>query len=238
MKWGPGCPICGSQSLFEFNGRKAARCSNCHSMERTRCSWMLMERHGIIRKGMSVLHFAPEVGMSKRLRELASDYVSADFDVSQYKVFLPDTVKIDLCDLDEVKFEGRFDLIIHNHVLEHLFCDVKVVLRKLVKFLKKDGSMYFSVPVRAAENTKEDFDTSLPEQERQRLFGQHDHVRLFGARDVVSIFKDALGPNLRAVVPQTELSASEMRLFGIPLEEDVSGNTIFVYKNSNKKKAG
>lgn len=108
----------------------------------------LIEPRGSLRRGMDVLHFAPEPGMSGRLKDLANQYVPADFDISQYVRFLPDAVQVDLCSTVPYPIEGPFDLIIHNHVLEHLPCDVGEVLSRLASCWPGDYGPNFLCPSR------------------------------------------------------------------------------------------
>lgn len=119
MRFDPICPVCGSREFKDFGGRPNARCANCHSMERSRLMFVLLERLGLLRKGIRVLHFAPEFGIAARLRGLASEYVTADFDIKQYEKSFPQIVAVDLAKDKLSRFRG-FDLILHNHVLEHI----------------------------------------------------------------------------------------------------------------------
>ncbi len=75
--------------------------------------------------------------------------------------------------------EDSFDLVLCSHVLEHV-ADDRAALRELHRVLGPGGSAIVLVPL----------DTSLPEtnedpavvgpDEREQVFGQHDHVRQYG----------------------------------------------------------
>lgn len=229
MKIVKRCPICGSDDLKEFHNRPEARCAVCSAMERTRLMFALLERRGRLRKGMEVLHFAPEPGMARRLKDLAGRYVPADFDISQYTRFLPETVQVDLCATEPYPVEGTFDLIIHNHVLEHLPCNVGDVLRRLSDLLKPGGEMYFSTPIRKGTAYEEDL-SPLSEEERVARFGQRDHLRFFGSLDVVEMFQDALGENVTPLALSDHLSDSEVAALGVNPPAHLSGNTIFCFR--------
>ena len=120
------CPVCSGGEFQEFNGRENARCARCRSMERTRLLWMILDRIGMFRPGQRVLHFAPEMPLAKRFAELSGDrYHACDIDPARYSSSFAQVRPFDLCK-DLVKLPSRsFDLIIHNHVLEHLACDVE-----------------------------------------------------------------------------------------------------------------
>ena len=86
-------------------------------------------------------------------------------------------VKVDICDLP---FEDEsFDVILCNHVLEHIPNDEKA-LKELYRILKKGGWGVFQVPQDLnREKTFED-DSITDKKERAKIFGQYDHVRIYG----------------------------------------------------------
>ena len=99
------------------------------------------------------------------------DYTSAD-------LFSPIVdVKADILDLP---FEDEsFDVIFCNHVLEHIEDDRKA-MSELYRVMKKGGWGIFQVPMKnSLEKSYEDFSIKDP-KERQKHFGQYDHVRWYG----------------------------------------------------------
>ena len=99
------------------------------------------------------------------------DYTSAD-------LFSPIVdVKADILDLP---FEDEsFDIIFCNHVLEHIEDDTKA-MSELYRVMKKGGWGIFQVPMKnSLEKSYEDFSIKDP-KERQKHFGQYDHVRWYG----------------------------------------------------------
>ena len=86
-------------------------------------------------------------------------------------------VKADICALP---FEDNtYDFILCNHVLEHIPNDLKA-MEELYRVLKPGGTAILQVPLEEdRENTFED-DTITDQQERTRIFGQYDHVRIYG----------------------------------------------------------
>jgi len=225
------CPICENDAFVDFNGRKDVRCASCHSLERNRLLWLLLERRGALHsEDLCILHCAPEPGLARRLKSLAAEYVPIDIDISQYKGFLPETLHVDLCKNSLESFAGKFDIVIHNHVLEHLACDLSKVLKNLSNILKPNGSMYFSVPVRKGATTTEDYSDELTDADRKLLFGQHDHVRIFGEKDVLGLFQKALGENVEALDPLQYLSEVDINMYGVNVDlTRITGHSIFVY---------
>jgi SAM-dependent methyltransferase len=71
-----------------------------------------------------------------------------------------------------------FDVIVCNHVLEHIPDDY-AAMRELYRVLKPGGWALLQVPMSSQATTYEDPSIVLPE-DRQRAFGQPDHLRLYG----------------------------------------------------------
>ena len=143
------------------------------SLERHRQMWLYLQNEtDFFTKKYKVLHIAPEQEFLRRFRKMKNlDYTSAD-------LFSPIVdVKADILDLP---FEDEsYDVIFCNHVLEHIADDRKA-MSELYRVMKKGGWGIFQVPMKnSLENTYEDFSIEDP-KERQKHFGQYDHVRWYG----------------------------------------------------------
>ncbi len=84
-------------------------------------------------------------------------------------------VRMDITDIQYP--DNLFDVVYCSHVLEHV-CDDRKAMREFNRVLKSNGWAVFLVPI-TAESTFEDPSVTDP-AERERLFGQHDHVRRYG----------------------------------------------------------
>jgi len=171
------CPCCGGNfPLFLPGGvklRPNARCPRCQSLERHRLIWLYLMRRTPLPGGrLKVLHFAPEPCIGDALRNLPDiDYTSADL----YSPLA--MVKMDITDIRYP--DDTFDVILCNHVLEHIPDDRKA-MAEMHRVLKPGGWAILQVPLnRAREATFEDPAVTTP-AERERLFGQADHVRWYG----------------------------------------------------------
>jgi SAM-dependent methyltransferase len=181
------CPVCGSQArrfaAFGQPRRIDARCVSCGALERHRLLWQyLTRRSGVFdRRTLRVLHVAPEPCLQPRLRRVwRSGYVTID-------LFDPRTdARMDLLRLAFPN--AAFDLIYCSHVLEHV-ADDRQALREFYRVLKPAGQAILLVPVSDNAETIDDPSITDP-QERERLFGQEDHVRLYG-RDFPDRLRDA-----------------------------------------------
>lgn len=186
------CTICNSSysnfAPFGAPVRKNARCLKCGSLERHRLMWKyLQDRTDFFqKKNIRVLHFAPEKFFFEKLTSLSNvHYTPCDLfpEVYTYDIHR----KIIKVDITKIPFEeNTFDVIICNHVLEHIPND-RLAMTELLRVMKKGGWGIFQVPIDyKRENTYEDFTITTPEG-RLAAFGQSDHVRWYG-RD----YKDRL----------------------------------------------
>src|SRR5690606_18893213 len=123
--------------------------------------------------GEAILHCAPnEASLVARFRAGAGDYVPADLDPARYSV--PGMQRLDLMAMAD---EARFDRIYASHVMEHV-PDDGAVLRNIARALKPGGEAWLLVPL--WEKASEDGAPGLSARERERRFGQWDHVRQYG----------------------------------------------------------
>lgn len=150
-------------------------CPRCGSHDRERHLFMYLAATGMFAKvhGKNLLHFAPERGLSKRLLlERPASYIRCDLYPQTEGVVRMDMLAIDL-DSESV------DVVIANHVLEHVDDDQKA-LAEIWRILKPDGYAILQTPYSAKlHRTWQDsgIDTNAA---RMQAYGQADHVRLFG----------------------------------------------------------
>jgi SAM-dependent methyltransferase len=176
------CPFCERSYRFRSFGRPPrarALCPGCRSLERHRLLWLWLTRTGVLSTVKSILHFAPEPFMASPLSRLPGvTYISADSEASDYAV--PGQYKMDITD---IRFpDESFDLIIASHILEHVPDDRKA-MRELRRVVTASGIAVLLVPYDAnLADTYEDWTITAPE-ERERAFGQHDHVRMYAYQD-------------------------------------------------------
>ncbi|WP_457610018.1 class I SAM-dependent methyltransferase [Lutibacter sp.] len=143
------------------------------SLERHRLLWLYLKNEtNFFTKQKKVLHIAPEQCFLKPFKALHNlDYITADL----YSPIAD--VKADICDLPFK--ENTFDVILCNHVLEHIEDDKKA-MSELLRVLKPGGMGIFQVPQDLnREKTYED-STITSAEERTKHFGQYDHVRIYG----------------------------------------------------------
>ncbi|HUH47296.1 MAG TPA: class I SAM-dependent methyltransferase [Arenibacter sp.] len=143
------------------------------SLERHRLLWLYLKNEiDFFTKKLKVLHFAPEQAFYKRFRELTNlDYTTTDLNSP-----LAD-IKADICNLPFT--DNLFDVILCNHVLEHIPNDTKA-MEELYRILKPGGWGVFQIPQDLGREATFEDNSITDKKERAKIFGQYDHVRIYG----------------------------------------------------------
>ena len=151
------CPACG-----------------CHARERH--LWLYLQACGILQAmgGTRILHLAPEMHLQRLIAGAAPRvYVLGDLYPSR-----ADIRRIDLLDIDFP--EHHFDLVIANHVLEHVSDDTRA-LREILRVLRPGGKAILQTPYASRLPRKFEDPSITSEEARLHAYGQEDHCRLYGA---------------------------------------------------------
>ncbi|HSI70037.1 MAG TPA: methyltransferase domain-containing protein [Gillisia sp.] len=171
------------------------------SLERHRLLWLYLKNEtDLFRAKLRVLHFAPEQAFYKRFRNLKNiDYTTTDLNSP-----LAD-VKADICDLP---FEDNaFDFILCNHVLEHIPDDTRA-MQELLRVLAPGGTAILQIPQDLSREITFQDDSITSREERAKIFGQYDHVRVYG-RDYFEKLR-TIGFEVEEVDYTSALTASQI----------------------------
>lgn len=191
------CPICnkkyrtlkdGGESLPFFKDhdivgggrRKNMLCPYCLSTDRDRLVYFYLTTQKELHESLiTLLHIAPEPSLKKYFETLPNiTYYRGDKFEERYNGFYYDKGTLNL-DLTDLQYPNEcFDVIICNHVLEHIKEDSKA-LQEIKRVLKPNGWAILQVPI-AKENQKTIEYQLLPPEKRKSIYGQEDHVRLYG----------------------------------------------------------
>lgn len=224
------CPICSGKKFGPYNGRENAQCRSCKALERSRYLWMILQRSEVLKPEMRVLHIAPELCfMQVFSARYGRNYHPCDLYPEKYSNPACEVYKMDLChDLQKMP-RSCFDLIIHNHVLEHIPCEVGAVIAMFNQLLVPGGKQFFSVPFRG-QTTREDLSPTLSADERTKLFGQSDHLRLFGTVDFPAFLKRKFGKSVTLFRPEGYISVAELQTANIPesVFSGINGHSVFI----------
>lgn len=180
MGRGVECPVCGRRyrkfmpyGYTRASQRGNALCPSCLALERHRLMWIYLKNEtAFFTDPARLLHIAPEYCFIKRFERLPGlDYVTADLESPLA------TVKMDV---QAIPFEAEsFDIIFCNHILEHVKDD-RLAMREMYRVMRRGGWGIMLSPVNMSrETTYEDASITDP-LERERHFGQKDHLRDYG----------------------------------------------------------
>ena len=153
------------------------------SLERHRLLWLYLKNEtDFFTAPHKVLHFAPEQAFYRKFKKLKQlEYTTTDLNSP-----LAD-VKADICALPFK--DNSFDIILCNHVLEHIPNDRKAI-SELYRVLKPSGWGIFQIPQDLNREVTYEDDSITDKKERAKIFGQYDHVRIYG-RDYFDRLKEA-----------------------------------------------
>jgi len=186
--------------------RKNALCPGTLSLERHRLLWLYLDKEtDFLNLNLKVLHVAPEQVFYKKFKKLKNwEYFTFDLNspIADIKG-----------DLTSTNFKDEsFDLIICNHVLEHIEDD-KLALNEIYRILKYNGISILQVPMNVKrKNTFEDSSIKSKNQ-REKYFGQYDHVREYGLD-----FKDRIeeaGFEVKMINYSTKISQDLVIKYGL-----------------------
>lgn len=188
-------------------------CPRCHSEDRERLILLFLEKRKahIFRTAVRLLHVAPERNLSRKLRRFKNiEYLAGDLNSPMADV------RMDITSIR--KEDDAFDVIISNHVLEHI-PDDRRAMRELFRVLSPGGFAILQVPIALGEvTTREDPLISDP-AEQLRRFGQFDHVRIYGS-DYTHRLEEA-GFSAATFAPQDFLERENMVRYGLAPDEPI-----------------
>ena len=209
------CPVCEGRFRkflpYGYNKiRKGVLCPRCFSLERHRLLWLFLKnRTDFFTVAYKVLHIAPEQCFVSRFRKLRNlEYLTADLESP-----LAD-IKVDVQNM--TFHDDEFDVVICNHVLEHVPDDRKA-MREIHRILRPEGFAILQVPMDShTDKTYEDESITDP-LEREKHFRQKDHYRLYG-RDYIKRLEEA-GFTLKEQNYLEQIGEHEKNRFRLPAFE-------------------
>jgi SAM-dependent methyltransferase len=205
------CPVCEThlKKFLALHRPYHRWCPVCRSLQRPRLGWLFLNNPAIniSQQPARMLHIAPEPALATRLASLPNlDYLSAD------RYDRKAMIEMDITDIHYP--ERSFDLIYCSHVLEHVTDDRKAI-GEFWRVVKPGGKAILMVPI-LGEVTFEDAGITDP-VERERAYGQHDHVRSYGL-DFASRLA-AAGFEVTLHKPSMLAGEAEIERMGLPPEE-------------------
>ena len=161
------CPLCLYKNKNFLHLSNSIRlsfnsvCPKCHSRSRHRGLFFLYNQIISVEKKKKILHFAPESFLQNKLKKFTQhEYHTADLIMKDVKFKE---------DLQNLSFkDNSYDIILNNHVLEHISNDKKAI-QEIQRILKPDGIAIITVPGDWKKKTKHFF--SLDNNGHYRDYG-------------------------------------------------------------------
>lgn len=165
------CNICRYQlSRFIRLKNGESLCPNCGSLPRARRLWSLLQSRLTTGSPMAILDFSPSPCLVGRLRTIPGlVYITTDYSGEFEADFHFDITALDIPD-------NSFDLIVCYHVLEHVQEDIQA-MKELYRVLKPGGTSFLQTPFKEGDIHEDP--VIVDPLEREKHFGQQDHVRIY-----------------------------------------------------------
>jgi MoaA/NifB/PqqE/SkfB family radical SAM enzyme/predicted SAM-dependent methyltransferase len=189
------CPICNKDRYFGPFGEKSelfnkfnvigggyrpnAVCLDCGIIHRTTSIYLYLKNILKKNKQLNILHIAPEEIISKLINNYKNiNYIAGDLNPKENEL---------LIDIRKTNFEdNKFDLIICNHVLEHIIED-NIAMSEIYRILKKNGIAILQVPY--SYDIEKSIEKNNNNKDNLKHFGQSDHIRLYAYNDYIKRLK-------------------------------------------------
>lgn len=215
------CPCCRKKFLTfvpaGLQKRSNARCVNCNALERHRTIWMyLEEKTNFFTAPLKVMNVAPESFFYQKFSSQPNlDYYAVDKYPEKYG-YGPRTIRMDITEMEFA--DNSFDVVICNHVLEHVQDDMKA-MREIYRVLKPGGWAILNSPVdKKRQSTYEDASITDPILRLQH-FGQQDHVRVYGT-DYINRLLTA-GFEVKVIDYAETFSHNDQFRYGLKADEEI-----------------
>jgi SAM-dependent methyltransferase len=224
------CPICETNfsKFFEFGFENEAirthnivgaglnyngTCPRCLSNDRERHVFLHLKKRCkfLFFDESRLLHIAPE----KNLWELFNKQKNIEYTAAGFDMQLA-SVRMDITKISQKS--DYYDAIICNHVLEHIIDD-KLAMSELFRVLKKGGYAILQVPISFKNQYTIEDDSVIDPDERRRVFGQSDHVRIYG-RDYITRLEN-VGFKVELFDVKEEFSEIEINKYSLLADEKI-----------------
>ena len=155
-------------------------CPNCKCFDRERHLFLYFNALNIFElyKNRTIMHIAPERNLLKKLSTITENLIIGDINPQQYENEY-NVIKIDITNIQLPN--DSVDLVIANHVLEHV-ADYFKALLEIFRVLKTNGHAVLQTPY--SDRIYNNFEDELinTDELRHAWYGRYDHVRIFGLR--------------------------------------------------------
>ena len=204
-------------------------CPKCHCSDRERHIWLFIKEIGLYDaiNNDKILYFAPEKRLSEKFLAKTKNIIGGDINPENYR---DHTLTVQSINIENIPFEDEtFDLVIANHVLEHVGDYIKA-LHEIKRVLQFGGNAILQTPFSSIMYNNFEDPLLNTDELRLKYYGQEDHLRVFGLR----IFDDLISTGLKVYKLSHDqiLKSYDYKRYGVNQLEDL----IFVSKSLLEKK--
>ena len=199
------CPACNQKVPdFYFFSYRPYGCPNCNASPRERFVMYCFRNNLLpsLHNGFNILHIAPSEKSIENYFRSFGNWVGGDINPKRYNK------NVIHLDLEKFHINDYFDVIYASHVLEHIIDDYKA-MKNIYNHLVPGGFAIILVPLLGKATIEGG--PSLSPKERQKKFGQHDHVRQYGS-DITERL-ESVGFSVK-IIDSKNISLSEIKKFG------------------------
>jgi SAM-dependent methyltransferase len=190
-------------------------CLYCSSTDRERHLFMYFDKLNFWDKikASKILHFAPERKLKEKIATLQpKEHIKGDL--------MPFDKDMIVIDATAIQFEDNyFDVVICNHVLEHI-PDYKKAMKEIWRVLKPNGSAILQTPV--SRLLQQNFEDVAINTDKLRLtfYGQEDHARVFSEQQ---FYKDLAETGFQLNIQKNDSLFDEhtCNRYGVNKKEDL-----------------
>jgi len=211
-------PVLTAKEVIGGGLRLNCFCPRCSSTDRERLLLIYLKFKSDLfsRKRVKLLHIAPEPNLRELLLSSSNIcYYSGDR-FTEHTAYPIDTIPLDILNLPFK--DSLFDVILCNHVLEHIPQDT-VAISEIFRAIKPGGWAILQVPIsQILTKTLENNQITSPE-DRERFFGQFNHVRIYG-RDYKNRL-DQTGFNVEVFNMAKEYGEDFIKRYAVNVKEDL-----------------
>ncbi len=181
-------PVLKEKQIVGGGYRENDICPYCLSTDRDRLIYLYLKlKSDFFTSQKTVLHIAPEPALFRIFKK--SDNLHY-FPATKYAEGLYYGNNIETADLLDLQFENdTFDWVICNHVLEHIPND-QLAMQEIFRVLKPRGQAILQVPYSPVLKKTFEDPNITSKADREKYFGQFDHVRIYGT-DYISRLESA-----------------------------------------------
>ncbi len=190
-------------------------CPYCSSHDRERHLFMFFDKIDLWKRmlNFNILHFAPEINLSKKINLLnPTKYIKADL--------YPKKENIDKIDVANIPYgDNAFDLVICNHVLEHVPEYYKAI-KEIFRVLKPNGIAILQTPYSKLLNQNFEDKNINTDKEKLFFYSETDHFRIFSENHFLKDLKQ-VGFKLKILENSDYFDEKTSYYFGINHKEDL-----------------